>query len=241
MTSTKFEDYMTKQQTNEKEEFKQIASLMIFYQGGVSRLGLPVFYYIARRFKTSELNGEMLIYHVLITLKQQNKPFELVIDLTHMCSDNRFRTELLNKWFCCLPEDMFYDRLQAVYIINVNTWVREYTKYHDRILAPLKSDRKLTFIDHPSKLTEFIEQDQIKLPAHTLSLEEDLKVFTNALKLSHKDTKVSIKVGPQAIQICSTEKTRVLGHQVLLNDVYYASEIEEVCLVDDNQFSSRSL
>jgi neurofibromin 1 len=110
MTSTKFEDYMTKQQTNEKEDFKQIASLMIFYQGGVSRSGLPVFYYIARRFKTSELNGEMLIYHVLLTLKQQNKPFELVIDLTHMCSDNRFRTELLNKWFCCLPEDMFYER-----------------------------------------------------------------------------------------------------------------------------------
>ena len=29
----------------------------------------------------------------------------------------------------------------------------------------------------------------------------------------------------------------MLGHQVLLNDVYYASEIEEVCLVDDNQFT----
>ena len=97
--------------------------------------------------------------------------------------------------------------------------------------------RKLIFIDHPSKLNEFIESDQIKLPGHTISLEEDLKVFANALKLSHKDTKVSIKVGPQAIQICSTEKTRVLGHQVLLNDVYYASEIEEVCLVDDNQFT----
>jgi neurofibromin 1 len=29
----------------------------------------------------------------------------------------------------------------------------------------------------------------------------------------------------------------VLSHSVLLNDVYYASEIEEVCLVDDNQFT----
>ena len=33
MTSTKFEDYMSKQQTIEKDDFKQIASLMIFYQG----------------------------------------------------------------------------------------------------------------------------------------------------------------------------------------------------------------
>lgn len=95
----------------------------------------------------------------------------------------------------------------------------------------------MIFIDAPNKLTEFIELDQQKLPGATLSLDEDLKVFNNALKLSHKDTKVAIKVGPTAIQITSSEKTKVLSHSVLLNDVYYASEIEEVCLVDDNQFT----
>ena len=63
------------------------------------------------------------------------------------------------------------------------------------------------------------------------------QVFNNALKLSHKDTKVAIKVGPTAIQVTAAEKTKVLSHSVLLNDVYYASEIEEVCLVDDNQFT----
>jgi hypothetical protein len=50
------------------------------------------------------------------------------------------------------------------------------------------------FIDHPAKLHEFIEPEQIKLPGSTLSLEEDLKISNNALKLSHKDTKVTIKV-----------------------------------------------
>ena len=55
-----------------------------------------------------------------------------------------------------------------------------------------------------------------------------LQVFQNALKLSHKDTKVAIKVGPNAIQITSSEKSKVLGHSLPLNDVYYASEIEEV-------------
>lgn len=83
-------------------------------------------------------------------------------------------------------------------------------------------------MDKPSRLHEFIAPDQLKLPGGTLSLEEDLKVFNNALKLSHKDTKVSIKVGTNAIQVTSSEKTKVLGHSVLLNDVYYASEIEEV-------------
>lgn len=48
---------------------------------------------------------------------------------------------------------------------------------------------------------------------------------------------MAIKVGPTAIQIASAERTKVLAHSVFLNDVYYASEILEVCLVDDNQFT----
>jgi neurofibromin 1 len=46
-----------------------------------------------------------------------------------------------------------------------------------------------------------------------------------------------LQVGPTAIQITSYEKIKVLSHSVLLNDVYYASEIEEVCMIDGNQFS----
>ncbi|VDI01744.1 neurofibromin 1 [Mytilus galloprovincialis] len=227
MTSTKFEEIMSKHNMHEKDEFKSLKNLHIFYQAGTSKQGHPVFYYIARRYKVGEINGDLLIYHVLLTLKPfYNKPFELVIDFTHTCAENRFRTDFLSKWFVVMPEAVYQNIVQA-YIYNCNSWVREYTKYHDRILTPLRGNRKLVFIDHPAKLHEFIEPDQIKLPGSTLSLEEDLKISNNALKLSHKDTKVTIKVGPNAIQITSAEKLRVLGHQVLLNDVYYASEIEE--------------
>ncbi|KAK9758709.1 GTPase-activator protein for Ras-like GTPase [Popillia japonica] len=237
MSSTNFEEIMVKHNMHEKEEFKSIKTLNIFYQAGTSKAGYPVFYYIARRYKIGETNGDLLIYHVILTLKPFcHSPFELVVDFTHTCSDNRFRTEFLQKWFYVLPE-VAYDNIHFAYIYNCNSWVREYTKFHDRILAPLKGNRKLIFIDAPNKLNEFIEPDQQKLPGATLSLDEDLKVFNNALKLSHKDTKVAIKIGPTAIQITSAEKTKVLSHSVLLNDVYYASEIEEVCLVDDNQFT----
>ena len=56
--------------------------------------------------------------------------------------------------------------------------------------------RKLVFAETISKVSEFIEPVQQHLPKSTLSFDEDLKVFSNALKLSetHKDTKVSIKV-----------------------------------------------
>jgi len=237
MTSTKFEEIMSKHNMHEKDEFKSIKSLNIFYQAGTSRAGNPVFYYIARRYKIGETNGDLLIYHVILTLKPFcHKPFEVVVDFTHTCSDNRFRTEFLQKWFVVLPQ-VAYENITATYLYNCNSWVREYTKFHDRILMPLKGNRKLVFIDTPSRLNDFISAEQQKLPGATLSLDEDLKVFNNALKLSHKDTKVNIKVGPTAIQITCAEKSKVLSHTVLLNDVYYASEIEEVCLVDDNQFT----
>uniref|UniRef100_A0A8C1VGT1 Neurofibromin 1a n=1 Tax=Cyprinus carpio TaxID=7962 RepID=A0A8C1VGT1_CYPCA len=220
LTSSKFEEFMTRHQVHEKEEFKALKTLNIFYQAGTSKNGNPVFYYIARRFKTGQINGDLLIYHVLLTLKPYYaKHYEIVVDLTHVGPSNRFKTDFLSKWFVVFP-NFAYENVAAVYIYNCNTWVREYTKYHERLLTGLKGSKKLLFIDSPARLAEHIEPELQKLPAATLALEEDLKVFHNALKLAHKDTKVSIKVRP-----------------VFLNDIYYASEIEEICLVDENQFT----
>ncbi|XP_041097262.1 neurofibromin isoform X5 [Polyodon spathula] len=237
LTSSKFEEFMTRHQVHEKDEFKALKTLNIFYQAGTSKSGNPVFYYIARRFKTGQINGDLLIYHVLLTLKPYYaKPYEIVVDLTHAGPSNRFKTDFLSKWFVVFP-GFAYENVAAVYIYNCNSWVREYTKYHERLLTGLKGSKKLNFIDSPGKLAEQVEPEQQKLPAATLALEEDLKVFHNALKLAHKDTKVSIKVGSTAVQVTSAERTRVLGQSVFLNDIYYASEIEEICLVDENQFT----
>ncbi|XP_016137995.1 neurofibromin-like isoform X2 [Sinocyclocheilus grahami] len=49
LTSSKFEEFMTRHQIHEKEEFKALKTLNIFYQAGTSKNGNPVFYYIARR------------------------------------------------------------------------------------------------------------------------------------------------------------------------------------------------
>ncbi|CAF4101191.1 unnamed protein product, partial [Rotaria sp. Silwood2] len=89
MTATKFEELMAKTQMHEREEFKSLKALNIFYQAGFSKQNnTPVFYYIARRFKVNEMNCDLLIYHVLLTLKPfQAKPFELVVDFTHTCTD----------------------------------------------------------------------------------------------------------------------------------------------------------
>ena len=36
-------------QVHEKEEFKALKTLSIFYQAGTSKAGNPIFYYVARR------------------------------------------------------------------------------------------------------------------------------------------------------------------------------------------------
>lgn len=231
-------------------------------KNGNVKASVHVFFTSLVRYKTGQINGDLLIYHVLLTLKPYYaKPYEIVVDLTHVGPSNRFKTDFLSKWFVVFP-GFAYENVAAVYIYNCNTWVREYTKYHERLLTGLKGSKRLQFIDSPAKLAEHVEPDQQKLPAATLTLEEDLKVFHNALKLAHKDTKVSIKVswararrvqgagpdrslppaavfqvGSTAVQVTSAERTRVLGQSVFLNDVYYASEIEEICLVDDSQLT----
>ncbi|CAL8344392.1 unnamed protein product, partial [Arctogadus glacialis] len=48
LTSSKFEEFMTRHQVHEKEEFKALKTLNIFYQAGTSKMGNPVFYYVAR-------------------------------------------------------------------------------------------------------------------------------------------------------------------------------------------------
>jgi hypothetical protein len=68
MASMRFEEIMSKHNMHEKNEFKSLKLLNIFYQAGTSKSGNPVFYYIARRYKVGEVNGDLLIYHVLLTL-----------------------------------------------------------------------------------------------------------------------------------------------------------------------------
>jgi len=53
--SNNFEDIMMKHNMHEREEFKNIQTMNIFYQAGTSKQGYPVFYYIARRFKYAQI------------------------------------------------------------------------------------------------------------------------------------------------------------------------------------------
>lgn len=48
---TEFPALFCRHQVHEKEEFKALKTLNIFYQAGTSKTGNPVFYYVARRYE----------------------------------------------------------------------------------------------------------------------------------------------------------------------------------------------
>lgn len=73
-----------------------------------------------------------------------------------------------------------------------------------------KGSKWLIFIDCLGKLAENTKNEQQKHSAPALSLEEELKVFYNALKLTHKDIKIFIKIDYNTIQVASAERTKAL-------------------------------
>jgi len=81
MTSTKFEEIMSKHNMHEKDEFKSLKSLNIFYQAGTSRAGNPVFYYIARRFKYVLSVCVIVLLVIMLFIHQINGGHQYTLDV----------------------------------------------------------------------------------------------------------------------------------------------------------------
>lgn len=81
MTSTKFEEIMSKHNMHEKDEFKSLKSLNIFYQAGTSKAGNPVFYYVARRYKSVGFSSDLALSIVVSLLYQYHRLTFCIVEL----------------------------------------------------------------------------------------------------------------------------------------------------------------
>ncbi|RMX38597.1 hypothetical protein pdam_00008370 [Pocillopora damicornis] len=179
-----------------------------------------------------QITDELLIYHALITLESCiERPWELVVDFTHTTLENRFSPSTVLKLLTVVP-DGAVKNLQATYLYNCSSSLRQYAKYNERHLSPLKGRSIVRVCESLSKLHEYISSSELKLPSSTVSLEEDLKVF-HAFRVSSRSN-VLVKVGPTSVQITTPERHRVLGYSSILNDVYYASEVKGATVEDEN-------
>ncbi|RUS29150.1 hypothetical protein BC938DRAFT_480989 [Jimgerdemannia flammicorona] len=231
---------------NGQRTIEQISSKNIFFEGGSSRNGRPVYYYIARRVIADNIDFELLIYYILQCLEPaMAKPFELLLDLTQFGQQNEIPNQWLNQLLQLLPYDI-HDYLSVIYIYNANSNLKKYSKKMSRPL-PNRLGKKMIFACQLAELQEHIVTSEVRLPSATAALETSHSVtFHPVNKLTQLKTfvPVTIKVSSEYIQIQTTKRQEVFyGFNAILNDVLHVSEIEDVTTVphsrneDNNEFS----
>uniref|UniRef100_H2ZAB4 Neurofibromin n=1 Tax=Ciona savignyi TaxID=51511 RepID=H2ZAB4_CIOSA len=237
----KFEELMTKRKAADSDEYKLVKGLNIFYQFGRSKMGYPVFYYVARRYVRADIREDILMFYILQALKPYSaRKFDVIVDLTHVGGKNRFRGEHLPKWLVLYPQQI-YKNLDTVYIYNPNSWFRDYVAYNEATFNEVVGHRSIYFIENLLELKKFIELDHQKVPAATRGLEEDVVVYQNVWRLGQTHCRVHVKVGSKAVQLTMVDKSNLLGFDVCLNDIYYAHEIEAIQVTEANNLFSLKL
>ncbi|EDV22626.1 uncharacterized protein TRIADDRAFT_59057 [Trichoplax adhaerens] len=236
-----FYEFMAKHKHYNEQEMEIIKDANFFYLEGKSRKKYPVFYYICNNLCCEQMNEELVIYYIMSSLAPyMNKPWELVIDCTKFGPPNQLKGNFISKWFHVFPNQAT-DNLQAVYIYNCNKWVRNYVKYHERVFQRVKGNEKIIVIDELTKIYEYIEENELKLPSATTSLQKDNKLFSNIAQKVRVPSlylpSLAFLIGPSSLQIRSAEKVKLLGFATTLNDVFLASEIEEISLRNENTFT----
>lgn len=213
-----------------------------FYEGGLSKERRPVVYYVARRVLPDALEMEMVIYFIITTLRTLwSKPFEMVVDCTQFSGENEWHIDVMSRLEKLLPDDVVHN-LQLVYFYNVNTAFGKFTKKASRVFN-LKIGKRMTFI---SSLVEFSEYlGELRLPKSTLALERDVTIISPVTKIStyRQQIPVDLKLSQDTIQVTYLKRQDVLGHYVVLNDIYHIGEIEDVSStanrLDEDEFVIR--
>lgn len=158
-----YADFMRR---NSHRSVEVIVSKNIFYEGGISKAGRPVFYLIMRHIHADNIDFELLIYHVLQTLERaSNRHYELLIDLTRFCRLNEIPGQWVHQLMQILSEDKS-DNIAVCHIYNPNTYLRTFIKKLARPLSH-KFTKRIVFGVTLAELHEHILPSEVRLPKST--------------------------------------------------------------------------
>ncbi|KAJ7378700.1 Neurofibromin 1 [Desmophyllum pertusum] len=205
----RFEEFMARHAEESRDDLQAMKSLNVFYQKVDVDRPLSTLIYVP--FYTSvrgdQISDELLIYHALLTLESCiDRPWELVVDFTHTTLENRFSPTTVVKLLTVVP-DGAVKNLMAAYLYNCSSTLRQYAKYNERHLSPLKVVKKLDLL---SSCTQRTEDSGVE------------------------KREGSERLALHRFQITTPERHRVLGYSSILNDVYYASEVKGATVEDEN-------
>ncbi|KJE90496.1 neurofibromatosis 1 [Capsaspora owczarzaki ATCC 30864] len=204
----------------------------VFFQAGVSSSKMPVFYFIARRLQPELMDMEMLMYHVLSTMRgvADSKPFDIVCDMTMFGRENEPSLDQIHRFVSVLhPKTL--ELLHNVFFYNCNSYFKKVAKRYFRLVLPTKQHKKFVFVDHISEFGGYFASD-LHLPTSTTALDENLKVFSNATTSAESHT-VHVKIHSEHLILSSVNTRKIFGVATTITDIFPVSEIEEAVLRKD--------
>jgi neurofibromin 1 len=151
----------------ESADLTSIKARKLFYDAGSSKARNPVFYFIARRFNTNEVDLELVVYYILTMIKPlTNKSFDVVMDISRFTEQNEFGDP---QWLAHIIEALPIELLQNLanlYLFNVNTSFKKYIKKLARLI-PTKLVKKIISVNSLNEFNDFISPIELRLPRST--------------------------------------------------------------------------
>ncbi|KAJ1971448.1 Ras GTPase activating protein ira2, partial [Dimargaris xerosporica] len=210
-----------------------IKAKKLFYQGGLSKEKRSVVYFIARRLIADATDMDLLMLHIFQIMEHvMNKPFDLLLDLTQFGHANEIQSQWIVQFVQLLPAQLTQN-LHTIYMYNVNTAFKQYTKRLANTVL-IKLGKRIVFPFNLNDLYAHINPAELELPKGTVSLETDNGVNISPVsRIFHMKSPMPtiIKITNEAIQITSLKKQEVCGMSSYFNDVYHISEVDDVTLI----------
>ncbi|KAL7332161.1 hypothetical protein PS15p_204242 [Mucor circinelloides] len=216
---------------NGYRDLSVIGAQNIFYLGGTSRGGRPVFYIICRTIDADEMDFELLVYYMLRVMEPYlNNPFELLFDTTEFSSTRAIPIHWLTQFFQLVFSEM-NDYLVSLHLYNPNTYLQRYIRKLPRAIVN-KLVKRTHFSSNLVELNEHIATSMIKLPKETLDLEKEASVtIFPVTRITHlrSSIPVTVRIGPEHMQVITMKKQEILYNlNSVLRDVYHISNLEDM-------------
>ncbi|KAJ1554995.1 Ras GTPase activating protein ira2, partial [Nowakowskiella sp. JEL0078] len=217
----------------------------ILFEGPVSKNYRPVMYYITRRLMSDQFDFEVVLYFFLITMRSlMSCQYDIIVDGSKFKFENEWKIEWVERLMKLFPNEIV-SNVETIIIYNCNSVLRKTLKKYQKILTNRVFSR-IVFAVSISEIHEYVSPANLRLPATTLALEQDVNtVFSPIVKHSQFKSAIPvvIKISRDHLQVTTTKKVDVTGGQAILNDVYHISEIEDIfgtpSKLDDQEFVIR--
>ncbi|GAN04298.1 conserved hypothetical protein [Mucor ambiguus] len=218
---------------NKHRDLSHINSLNVFYQGGVSKGGRPVFYMITRNVLGENFDYELLIYYMLRVMEPYlNHPFELLFDLSRFTEDIEVPIHWMNQFFQLVFSEM-NDYLVMLHLFNPNFHMQHYIRKLPRILTN-KLVKRTRFAITINELSNFIALSEIRLPKETYEIEKEIGMsITNAFLVTNFKAMIpiKIKIGPEYMIVTTLREQEIFWSlNTILNNVFGMTDITDVFL-----------